>query len=365
MHPLRTGTNSWRAVLVLPTEALAREVWENLQPLGPLEVQPDHWTGGELFEVTAPGDGTYTGYFTVGRVRPQADARSEFPTGAHIGRNNDSIVVTHDNVDLHHVLYYAGNFGSSSSGWQNAKTHSWVDEGAIKLKNGRTFGYRRIALYPDELIVNGARYDLRKGRVFVLNDDGLKEQLSLTVSLSTAKDPIALGALIARHGVGTPAPPVKITPAVKIARQPAPTPVKVTKGVNNGISNILTDNTSATFDAQVKVGEALRVFIGDDYPGWSTMPVKSGPISVIVKASSQIRLDDGSLGRGFTIKTDGGTVYVAITPDGPVPFGELIFRTADKVTAKSGNHTFADIRKPDGTLVPVCVCVRRVPSSPK
>ncbi len=124
-------------------------------------------------------------------------ATGDFPTGAHIGRNGQSVLVTHDTANLHYVFYYAGDFNSSSSGSQNAKTRSWVDEGSVKLKNGRTFGYRRQALYPDELTVNGARYDLQKGRVFVLRDDGTAEQLKLSPPLTVARDPEALAKLLA------------------------------------------------------------------------------------------------------------------------------------------------------------------------
>lgn len=130
----------------------------------------------------------------------QGSVRSRFPGGAHIGGNDHSVLLKHDNVDAHYVFYHAGDFNSSSSGSQNEATRSWTDEGAIKLKNGRTFGYRRIALYPDELTVNGAQYDLGKGRVFVLRDDGTPEQLSVPVSLSVARDPVAMGALLREQG---------------------------------------------------------------------------------------------------------------------------------------------------------------------
>lgn len=67
----------------------------------------------------------------------------------------------------------------------------------MKLQNGRTFGYRREALYPDELTVNGADYALKLGRVFVLKDDGTLEQLPIPVSLDVAKNPEELGKVLA------------------------------------------------------------------------------------------------------------------------------------------------------------------------
>ncbi|MCC6884431.1 MAG: hypothetical protein IT576_19890 [Verrucomicrobiales bacterium] len=117
-----------------------------------------------------------------------------FPTGAHISRNHHSVMVTHDQAEtaLHYVLYYAGDCGTTSAGSQNLVMNTWVDEGSVKLKNGRTFGYRREARYPDELNVNGKAYDLRKGRVLVLHDDGTLEQVESFPALPVARDPEAL-----------------------------------------------------------------------------------------------------------------------------------------------------------------------------
>ncbi len=117
-----------------------------------------------------------------------------FPTGAHISRNHHSVMVTHDQAatTLHYVLYYAGDFGTTSSGTQNLVANTWVDEGSVKLKNGRTFGYRRVPLYPDELHINGTAYDLLKGRVLVLRDDGTLNQVKSFPALAVARDPEAL-----------------------------------------------------------------------------------------------------------------------------------------------------------------------------
>jgi len=126
------------------------------------------------------------------------------------------------------------------------------------------------------------------------------------------------------------------------------------------ISKVHTDKQSVTIEARLDAQQELRVFIGDESLGWSASSPKAAAVTATVEASTQIRLDDGSLGKGFIIRAVGGTTYVAITPGGPVPFGELVFRTDSKVSAKDGIYTFADIHKPDGALVPVSVRVRTV-----
>lgn len=127
------------------------------------------------------------------------------------------------------------------------------------------------------------------------------------------------------------------------------------------ISMVHTDKQRATIEARIDAQQELRVFIGDESLGWSASQTKAAAaITAIVEPSSQIRLDDGSLGKGFTFRVGGSTTYVAITPGGPVPFGEFIIRADSKVSSKNGTFTFADIRKPDSTLVPVSVRIRTV-----
>lgn len=124
--------------------------------------------------------------------------RAGFPTGVHIGRDGRSVLVSRDQAlsVVHYVLYHEGDFGSTSSGTQNLATNTWMDEGVVKLKNGRTFGYRREALYPHELHINGTRYDLRQGRVLVLRDDGMVEQFSLFPKVDAALDPAAVSHMV-------------------------------------------------------------------------------------------------------------------------------------------------------------------------
>ena len=79
VRTLKTGINSWRVAFVLPSESLAKGVWENLRPLGPLEVLPDRKTGGILFEERTPKGENYEASFLVGSVGPERPQLPEKP----------------------------------------------------------------------------------------------------------------------------------------------------------------------------------------------------------------------------------------------------------------------------------------------
>ncbi|MGB0579444.1 MAG: hypothetical protein ACPGVU_07060, partial [Limisphaerales bacterium] len=200
--PLRIGTNGlnrWQTAVVLPNSMVAERARKNLQPIGLLDPRPDRGVAGEIFNIHGPAGGNYTGYFVVGPIGQQEKLRRPFPSAAHIGRKDHSVHVTHDDVSVHYLFYYAGDFNTTSSGTHNSKTGDWIDDGSVQLSNERNFGFDRRKLYPDELRVNGTRYDLRKGRVFVLNDDGTLEQLALELPLPLAMVPAVVGELIDRQ----------------------------------------------------------------------------------------------------------------------------------------------------------------------
>ena len=132
-----------------------------------------------------------------------AQVRSRFPHAAHISRDHHSVYVVHDDVDLHYVFYYAGDFDSKSTGSQNEQTLAWQDEGRIKLPNGRTFDFHRESDDPTHVHINN-KYggDLSVGRVIQLQDDGTPLLMNWSVPLKVALDPPALAHLIANPGAG-------------------------------------------------------------------------------------------------------------------------------------------------------------------
>ncbi|MEJ7594783.1 MAG: hypothetical protein WKF77_24925 [Planctomycetaceae bacterium] len=124
--------------------------------------------------------------------------RSPFPTGAHVGGNDSSVMVKHDDVDLHYVLYYAGSFDTSSSGFHNDQTGEWRDRGSVLLKDGTSFGYEREPIYPDHLRINGKDFDLRQGRVIELEDGNKMQQCKLFPSRQDALQPARVAELVAQ-----------------------------------------------------------------------------------------------------------------------------------------------------------------------
>jgi hypothetical protein len=86
-------------------------------------------------------------------------------------------------------------------------------------------------------------------------------------------------------------------------------------------------------------------------------------VTATVEAFHQVKLADGTLGNRLSFQAWSVRHNIAITPNGPVPYGEVVFREDANVTDEDGTLTFADIRQADGTLVPISVRVRPAMSS--
>jgi WD40 repeat protein/tRNA A-37 threonylcarbamoyl transferase component Bud32 len=121
---------------------------------------------------------------------------SAFPRASHFTRNGHSVLVMHDDVQVHYLFYFAGEFSNSNSGSSNVHSLTWMDEGSIVLKNGRTFGYHRESTVPLDLRVNGRDYDLRQGQVFELQEDGSIKHWWQWIPLEAALNPEAVATAI-------------------------------------------------------------------------------------------------------------------------------------------------------------------------
>ena len=88
----------------------------------------------------------------------------------------------HQDGTLHFLLYYPGDFSTSSASSSNAKNRSWENDATITLPNKRTIGVRRSSVDPTVLRLNGKEYDLRQGRIFTIGHTATIKQISMRAS---------------------------------------------------------------------------------------------------------------------------------------------------------------------------------------
>jgi hypothetical protein len=129
-------------------------------------------------------------------------------------------------------------------------------------------------------------------------------------------------------------------------------------GVRNAVTAVQCVDGKATIAYSADADHELFVFVGNGFPGWAARRGVTHTGQATVEASDQIRMEDGSKGRGFVFVAGGVRAFVAIAPGGSVPLGTLVLRQDADITEANGTFTFADIRQEDGTRVPVCVRVR-------
>jgi hypothetical protein len=129
----------------------------------------------------------------------------------------------------------------------------------------------------------------------------------------------------------------------------------------NHVLEVRCEGRKAYIQAELDDLHDLHLFIGSDALGWSAQQIGSTSVTATVEASSQAKLADGSLGINLIFQAWSVRHNIAITPDGPVPYGEVVFRPNSMITNENGTFTFADIRQTNGAFIPVSVHVRPVP----
>ena len=187
---------------------------------------------------------------------------------------------------------------------------------------------------------------------------------------------------------------------------------KANKAVNPRVS---IDKTKATVEGQLDEASTLVLRIGEEKdklfwearrketPGsamvrfseegakrfWGDKAQSAGAFKAVVELSDKILMSDGKFATGFIYSVAvsegaatekqsliGSMIYVPIPKTGSLqdflarslagdamPFGELSLREESKVVRKDGVVTFADIKKGDGTLVPVSFVMEKSHSS--
>ena len=127
----------------------------------------------------------------------QKGSEVHFPDSQHISRDGSSVLIHHHGSDLDYALHYDGEFDFSSASSRNRHSLTWIENYSIHLLGiDQTFGFLRESVSPLFLTINGKKYDLREGKIFVLKDSGQVEHLPLTPSIGAALSPKALGEII-------------------------------------------------------------------------------------------------------------------------------------------------------------------------
>jgi serine/threonine protein kinase len=239
---------------------------------------------------------------------------------------------------------------------------TWQQKNWVGLNNGRVLSWALPQEFTAaQTLVVAGRIEERVGKWRQLPDGALSE-FATVIHRDGWK--YHLVARVKRE-LGSPQPPLPAD-AMPLGqfRATAPAKLRSPQTILGGISSVRTDAKKATIDVQLALGQGLLLTIGDDSLKWTMPAPRTGVTRATVEASNQIRLDDGSLGKGFVFKGGNGTVYVAMTPEGPVPFGELIFRDNNRISHTDGIHTFADIHQTDGKPIPVSIRVGPIPPPP-
>jgi len=190
-HPLQRmqfdGTNAWLGV----------EGKLTARPITPVtwEVRGDGQLTNVVFDVSLPA------------IPEGVMMRSPFSEVEHVGDAAGMVFLHHDNFELLYAFFYPGQFTSACADTRNTQTRAWNDKGTLLLGNGRKFLYLRRQDEPSRLRLNGEEFDLEKGRVIVLHDEGTAEQLKLFPPLRTANVPAALVKLISSTSSAQPIAP--------------------------------------------------------------------------------------------------------------------------------------------------------------
>lgn len=186
---------------------------------------------------------------------------------------------------------------------------------------------------------------------------GSKAIYALLLALVVLGGTLEAVLLLRNWGGGAPPAPEREPPKAAVATVPAEPQRR------NEVLEVRCEGPKAYIRAECDDLHDLLLFIGSDALGWSAQQTGSTSVTATVEASNQMSLADGSLGSGLIFQAWGIRHNIAITPDDPVPYGEVVFRPNSRITNENGTFTFADIRQANGTLVPVSIRVRPRPSA--
>lgn len=106
----------------------------------------------------------------------------QMPQEFQISRKEESAIWFHRGKLIHFVLYHRGYLqtGLSSSAFEHSGHLGWRVAGGIHILNTREFSILFESKRPEILFLDGTPFDLRRGRIFVLEVKGPPRQLPYT-----------------------------------------------------------------------------------------------------------------------------------------------------------------------------------------
>jgi len=125
-----------------------------------------------------------------------------------------------------------------------------------------------------------------------------------------------------------------------------------TSNTQNGIS------IGETSDSRVEVSitpandMSLSLYIGSKKWGSGLVKEKKTTLAVL-EVSNQIKLEDGTLGYGIVFTRNYSKQFLAIVPDGVIPYGKVVIREKDAIVETSDELIVAALEAEDGTTLPV------------
>jgi hypothetical protein len=117
-------------------------------------------------------------------------------------------------------------------------------------------------------------------------------------------------------------------------------------------------NIGETSDSRVEVSitpvndKTLSLYIGNTK--WASGLIKENKTTLaVLELSDQIKLEDGTLGYGIVFARDGSKQFLAIVPDGVIPYGKVVIREVDAIAQTADKLIVADLEAANGTKHPI------------
>ena len=129
-------------------------------------------------------------------------------------------------------------------------------------------------------------------------------------------------------------------------------------GTKQGLTLVGFSDKKVDVEVFTQSSKTLSLYVGEKM--YASGPVEGGKNELVwLEVSNQIQLEDGALGHGMIFTRDirngrGSRKHLlAITENGPLPYGKASIRKTEAIVEAADSLTIADIERPDGSKVPI------------